>query len=225
MGGGGPTSPFEFEEEAGLSSDDITKWAPGANKEIQIGAKIQINRDDDRSLYDFFIDYFKITTDNPSLIAEVASKSTGKSPPEVEVVISGTSYTDEKAQEFLKRLRVSGAVLFHSSTNNNIPTPFGMRGIFREISNEKVERLEKSKSALNRAFKKIARQRESELANLLGKMQENYRVEFSIPTLDFSFVPYKLMLCDSKIDIQLEDWGSGTQNRTIDSCDHRLTTM
>lgn len=49
---------------------------------------------------------------------------------------------------------------------------------------------------------------------MLGRLDEKYEVSISIPNLDFEDFPFRLSLGDKKDDVPLDDWGSGTQNRT-----------
>lgn len=49
------------------------------------------------------------------------------------------------------------------------------------------------------------------MANLNSKL----KVGITLPDFSLDRLPYNLTLGDSKIEVNLNDWGSGTKNRTI----------
>ena len=68
---------------------------------------------------------------------------------------------------------------------------------------------------LQKKLKRVAREHKDELKKMLGRMTDNYEVEFS--TLDLSLgrhVPLSINLGDRNVEVPLPGWGSGTQNRT-----------
>jgi hypothetical protein len=68
---------------------------------------------------------------------------------------------------------------------------------------------------LRNKVKSISRAHRSELSELLGHLEDKYEVEFSIPDGMFTgTVPYAINLKDRNVDVPLDDWGSGTKNRT-----------
>jgi putative ATP-dependent endonuclease of the OLD family len=85
----------------------------------------------------------------------------------------------------------------------------------REISEEHSQRLEVSQRTVNNVLRKIAREQEEKIEDLLGRLKDKYKVRLSCPTFDLSHFPYNITLGDKKFDVDLEDWGSGTRNRTL----------
>ena len=49
---------------------------------------------------------------------------------------------------------------------------------------------------------------------MLGRLKEKYTVGFTFPKIDPSQIPLSVTLGDARMSVPLENWGSGTQNRT-----------
>jgi predicted ATP-dependent endonuclease of OLD family len=56
---------------------------------------------------------------------------------------------------------------------------------------------------------------QEEIHDLLGRLSEKYEVSISTPSFDIEQFPFSLSLGDKHSDVPLEEWGSGTQNRTM----------
>jgi putative ATP-dependent endonuclease of OLD family len=65
---------------------------------------------------------------------------------------------------------------------------------------------------MNETVKKIARQQLKTIADVLGRLSEKYKVSVSAPEFNPSRVPLAITLGEDSIE--LEQWGSGTRNRT-----------
>jgi predicted ATP-dependent endonuclease of OLD family len=83
----------------------------------------------------------------------------------------------------------------------------------RDISEQHNIQLETSKKSLNNVLKRIARDQQQEIEHLLGRLRQKYKIGLTCPSLDLSYFPYNITLGDSNIDVELEEWGSGTKNR------------
>ncbi len=68
---------------------------------------------------------------------------------------------------------------------------------------------------MNRTLKKIARRQQSEITELLSRLESKYTVGLTLPTFDPGIMPLNITLGDKKIDVDLDSWGSGTRNRTL----------
>jgi hypothetical protein len=63
--------------------------------------------------------------------------------------------------------------------------------------------------------KSISRAHKSELSELLGHLEDKYEVDFTIPDGMYTgTLPFAINLKDRNVDVPLDDWGSGTKNRT-----------
>jgi putative ATP-dependent endonuclease of OLD family len=116
-----------------------------------------------------------------------------------------------------KRLQSSRCFLFHNSTQIDLPEPFRVSasGYFRAASKEHEELIESMKTKVNRGLARISRSHQQELESLLGRLETKYKVSLSLPSFDFSAVPFSVTLGQKKCEVPLDAWGSGTKNRTL----------
>jgi len=71
------------------------------------------------------------------------------------------------------------------------------------------------KTTVNRGLAKISKSHQRELESLLGRLETKYKVGLSMPSFDFASVPFNVTLGQQKVQVPLDDWGSGTKNRTL----------
>jgi predicted ATP-dependent endonuclease of OLD family len=68
---------------------------------------------------------------------------------------------------------------------------------------------------VNKLLKKIVQGHKKEISELLSRLNSRVKVGVSLPNFNIDRLPYNLTLGDSKVDISLNNWGSGTKNRTM----------
>ncbi|NBQ70293.1 MAG: DUF2813 domain-containing protein [Nitrosomonadaceae bacterium] len=121
-----------------------------------------------------------------------------------------------KVQEIHKKLRTSNAFVFHNSTQPKHRFALNQRALsfFGTPSQEDRERIKEAKDQLFRRLNAVAAKHKQEITEMLGRLDEKYEVGISIPSFDFEDFPFRLSLGDKRDDVPLDDWGSGTQNRT-----------
>jgi putative ATP-dependent endonuclease of the OLD family len=88
-------------------------------------------------------------------------------------------------------------------------------GQLRELSGEGAAALSKLKKDMAKSLQKLAKGQQQELEGLLGRLETKYKVGLTVPAFDLGWLPFNLTLGDSKHDVPLDNWGSGTQNRTL----------
>lgn len=64
-------------------------------------------------------------------------------------------------------------------------------------------------------LKTVAKKHKTEIVDLLGRLDEKYEVSIGIPKFNVEHMPFSISLGDKKAGVPLEDWGSGTLNRTM----------
>ncbi len=134
--------------------------------------------------------------------------------PTVRVHVGAKEFTGIEAQQVLKLVQSSRGVLFHNSTTQN---PYShQEGISRikDLSGETAEIIARTKVNFEKALKKIAKNQQGELEQLLGRLEGKYKVTLSIPSFDPSWMPLNVSLGEKKYGVPLNEWGSGTKNRT-----------
>ena len=90
-----------------------------------------------------------------------------------------------------------------------------LAGQIREIAGQHEALVASMKRTVTRGLAKISKSQQSELEELLGRLKTKYKVGLSLPSFDFSHLPFSITLGDKKFEVPLDDWGSGTRNRTL----------
>jgi hypothetical protein len=211
--------PYIYADEPEFSiSTDFTKWLEKEEKEKNISSAIELSIDPhrDSGLFQFLKEYLDLGIEaDTELILRIELSQKQDQLVKVKIVINDQVFEDIKAQEVLKRIQTSRTFLFHSSVETRSRYGRVFRGILGEISEEHAKRLKQSEKTVNTVLKRIARSQSQEIENLLGRLKEKYKVGLSFPSFDLSFFPYELTLGDQKVDVKLDEWGSGTKNRTL----------
>ncbi len=115
----------------------------------------------------------------------------------------------KKAQE-KHTARPGYTEIYHGHTNR-----YGLTSLFQNITTEDKEKIQQDKSRLFNRLRSLAKQHKEDITTLLGRLEEKYDVSISIPTLEVEHFPFEIALGSKGVDIALDDWGSGTQNRTM----------
>jgi predicted ATP-dependent endonuclease of OLD family len=89
--------------------------------------------------------------------------------------------------------------------------------MFYDVALSKDDKKELAEAAkqTERRVKQLARENRENLNSILGRLSEKYDVEFSpIESFSTRHMPLGINLTDKAVEVPLDDWGSGTQNRT-----------
>lgn len=185
---------------------------------IQFSMHIRVHKRRDEGLFKFVQTFLNFPCEEDDLVLEFGLTFDEKaSSPTYSLSCQGKSVEDHfKVQEIHKKLRTSGAFVFHNSTRPRHPFGFNHRALsfFGSPSPEDREKIKEFKDQLFRRLNAVAAKHKQEISDMLGRLDEKYEVGISIPSLDFESFPFRLSLGDKKDDVPLDDWGSGTQNRT-----------
>lgn len=136
----------------------------------------------------------------------------------ISLVFGQNEIIDEyKRDELLNRLRGSRSLLFHNSTENE---PFyfsrGRRDtLISYLGKDDKTEITKKKEVLELAVKKSLKRHQAEFGTLLGRLTDKYDVSLGISSLDLERENVEISLKEKGIEVSLEDWGSGTKNRTL----------
>lgn len=217
-----PTRRY-FDESQDVSlSEDYPKWLKEIDpkeRRIEISTSITVEENHDTGLYQSIKKQLEIEESPEQLNLEVSVQYLSRgSPNVVRVSLLDKDYTDIDAQEVLRRIQTARSVLIHNSTESDPHIPFSSAsalGYIEDASQEEVDRLEKCQTNLNNALSKIARNRQGQVAELLGRLSPHYKVSVSLPKFNMKFLPYNIMLGEKKFEMPLDDWGSGTRNRAL----------
>lgn len=196
--------------------EDRTQWAK-SNDEILLDYIVSVSSIEDPGLYQF-IEKFneeKLVDSTVSLRIAVSHKEKE----EVACIcwVNKKELSSYASKEMLQKLKSSDLAFMHDSANAFSPF-FGASGRhlheltfttdeLKEISTELIK--------VQTKIKKISKAHKVELSALLGHLEDKYEVDFSIPEGMFTgSIPFAVNLRDKNVNIPLNDWGSGTKNRT-----------
>ena len=216
----GPGFRFGPPEDQLSLKEDFPKWSEveHAKREIKLELTISLNKTRDAGFYQFVSKQLSLDSTHETLELSLSvTQRVDRTEPEVVVTIGEATYSGLDAQEILKKLQSSKSILFHNSTQLD-PRGFlgtSVGGYIREISGAHEELVSSMKGTVNRGLGKISRSQQSGFENLLGRLQTKYKVGLSMPAFDFGYLPFSITLGERKFEVPLDDWGSGTKNRTL----------
>lgn len=215
--------PFVFppdEEEVSIK-DEFPKWKETEphGREISFEATIEIDRTRDIGFHQFVTKQLSLQNPEDALRLSIAVRYRPDKP-ELSVVVTalGQQYEDLNAQEVLKKLQASRSMIFHNSTEVETRYVYPGRSVaghIREITGQHQTLVESMKKTVTHGLAKISKSQQAEFESLLGRLQTKYKVGLSMPSFDFSYMPFSITLGDRKFEVPLDDWGSGTKNRTL----------
>ena len=198
--------------------DDFTKWrekdVPASERFIHVDYVLDISKEDDEGLHLFLATYLALEDQlksNPTLQMTLSVRRTAEEKAEqIGLSIGGKVYEVLKAQEVYKRLQSTNAILFHDSTEFFHPYRFRESAdVFREMSSTDEEKFKDAQANVGKVLTRIAKRKQEDLTQMLGRLKDKYKIGFSITTTAQAEVPYTITLGTEDGDVELENWGSG----------------
>lgn len=218
--GPGPKVMFPDEEDLSLK-DDYPKWKDidASERKIIFDLSLTLDKTRDVGFYQFVAKQLSIDDTGESLQLSIGVTHQVDTPePIVVVTTGGKEYSGLDAQEVLKKLQSSRSILFHNSTQTETRFMYPGRSIaghIREITGQHEPLVASMQKTVKRGLAKISKSQQAEFEGLLGRLQTKYKVGLSMPAFDFTYLPFSITLGDKKVEVPLDDWGSGTKNRTL----------
>lgn len=206
--------------------EDYPKWKATEphEREIEFGIELIIDKERDAGLYSVIVKQLELTAPTAPLPLKLTARYRGESlRPEIVVQACGTDYGDITAEEILNKLQSSKSIFVYNSTQVNPREFFGTRsmgGYMKEIAGQQEDLLASMKKTVDKSLAKISKAQQAEFETLLGRLESKYKVGLTLPTFDVGSMPFSIALGDRKMEVPLDDWGSGTKNRT-----HILLTL
>lgn len=201
--------------------DEVTSWKKDSKEEIFVCIELEIHKDCDSSIYKFFTEFILKDTSDFTIseveILKVEYARTHKNETTYSIHLGEKEIFDDfQKKEVLKRLRNSECLIFHNSTNYDFnPFEDNMDRITNFISSSDMDAINKKKEELVKIVQKSLKSHQAELTKLLGNLEDKYEVSFSTPGLNFERESIDISLKEKGADVSLDDWGSGTRNRTM----------
>jgi energy-coupling factor transporter ATP-binding protein EcfA2 len=204
--------------------EDYPKWKTTEPRWIQFKIELMIDKERDAGLYSVIVKQLDLSEPpaplNLHLTATYRSES---AEPEVVVRACETDYAKIQAQEILKKLQSSKSIYVYNSTQLNPREFFGTRsigGYVREITGQQESLIASMKKSVDKTLAKVSKTQQADFEALLGRLESKYKVGLTLPSIDVGTMPFSIALGDRKMECPLDDWGSGTKNRT-----HILLTL
>lgn len=215
------TTPFDVEFDFDVNfKEDFTKWKKEKNEPIVFKLKIRLFNETDTGLIKFISTFVKSESqteikeqDNYCLEISLSFES-GKNKKKHIIKFDENKLEDYAAGEVLNKIRNSNVLIFHNSTE--VTRNYGRyHGFFDDFSTSERDAIKRKRDVLSKEFKKVSERHKEDLTRLLGRLNEKYDINLTVPDLSFEKVPYEISLGERTFDIPLDNWGSGTKNRTL----------
>jgi predicted ATP-dependent endonuclease of OLD family len=212
-------NPFGAEMTSVSYKSDYPLWKRKEEKKesIRFSICISVNKNHDEGFYKFVQTFLGLEYDCENLKLEFGLTYSQKNiDPGYTLRCQEKLIEDSfKVQEIHKKLRTSNAFVFHNSTEQKNIYSFNSKSMsFGSISSDDKGKIREAKNILFKRLNVVAAKHKQEISEMLGRLDDKYEVGISIPSFDFESVPFRLSLGYKKEGVPLDDWGSGTQNRT-----------
>lgn len=205
---------------------DYPIWKSKSSKEnIELTVRVQLDKAGDIGLIKFLNVFLQ---ESKNEFKEIEVKDTlliikiivTHNPKENHIEISVDEETVRNAYkvgEILRRINFAHVILFHNSTQNVPSYRRSQHGQLDSLNQKTKESIENKVSQINKELSRAIQNHKSELQELIGRLSEKYQVSLSISGFDMDYenIPYEISLGESNFELPLEDWGSGTKNRTL----------
>lgn len=197
--------------------DDKTQWLID-DQDIEIEYHLNLNQSDDSSLVAFVAKLSDAAIDSADITIIVKTIYGKSKKAENFITVSGKAIEGSLARDVLHKLKTSNLLFLHNSTSHDEIYYGGGKGLALiefVLSEQEKRQIVDAEAQITSKIKKLAKQHKDELQTLLGKLQEKHSVEFS--TLDAGYsrhIPLGVRLVDKNVNVPINEWGSGTQNKT-----------
>ena len=214
----GNSFPWASNENRFNYKEDKTQWVKDPAP-IQAEYSLTITKDEDPALISFIEKIASKKVEQTPATLCVSYTITEGDALSVSVAINGDKVDDKAAKEIDKRIKDSNLLFLYNSTTPHEQFYFGhgRRRMFYEfvMSEDEKKALDEAGKHTERRLRKLAKEHTEELSKILGRLTEKYNVEVSPPEgYAIRRMPLGINLRDRNVEVPLDDWGSGTQNRT-----------
>lgn len=198
--------------------EDKTQWVKHALP-IQIDYLLDLTKDEDPALISFIEKIASTKLERQTVSLRISYTVSEGDAIVVGAFIDDRTAEEKAAKEIEKRIKDSNLLFLYNSTTPHEEYYFGRgrRRMFYEfvMSEEEKKELDEAGKRTERRLRQLAKEHTRELSTMLGRLSEKYDVELSPPeSFAARRMPMGINLKDRSVEVPLNDWGSGTQNRT-----------
>lgn len=211
-------SPWMYKRGPGIDyKEDKTQWVK-KDELVQYTIIIALTQKDDPMLINFIKKISNIESTKHEFLLEIDHSCSASDKNEFKVKLDDSQIDESSTKEIIQKLTQSNLVFLHNSTADQQLSFYGPRGrSLYEVSlndDEQKAVFEATKKLKNK-LQNVAKEHKNDLNKLLGKLSEKYDVNFTtLESTRKSEIPFSINLSDKNVDVAIDDWGSGTQNRT-----------
>lgn len=201
--------------------DDFPFWKREKDSKapIEICCTIKIFRDQDSGLFHFIERFLKKPMKGGGFVLTLKKVITSEKDEASTLISVGDEVLEPFDAELVEeKLTGSPTIIFHNSPQH--PTgQFAYSDSFSSFLSEFTQNEREEITAINKhvrsKLRKLAKRQEEEIGKLLGRMEEKYEVAITLPDMNVDYMPFDISLSDKSVEVSLDDWGSGTRNRTL----------
>lgn len=201
------------------SQNDYPYWKRDRAKEepIDVTCDVEVFRDQDSGLTQFIERFLKRPVDGSSFTVSLRKTVSGEEDGSLEIQVAGQPLDKFDAEAVQEKLAGS-TVIFHDSPQHRSARYSYADSFFSFLSDLSVDERNEI-GALNKQvrskLRRLAKRQEEEIGRLLGRLEDKYEVAITLPDLRLDYMPFEIALSDRSVEVGLDDWGSGTRNRTL----------
>jgi len=212
------SSPWAYDEPRLDYKEDRTQWV-GTSETISVVYKLLLTKADDPALISFIEKISGLPIADPSDVLTISYLMSEGDNLSIAVKVGFNDADDKAAKEIDKRIKDSNLLFLYNSTTRHEEFYFGRgrRRMFYEfvMSEDESKGLEEASKQVEKRIRKLVNAHKLALGTILGRLTERYDVEFSpLESSSARRMPLGINLRDRHVEVPLNDWGSGTQNRT-----------
>lgn len=196
--------------------DDRTQWAKKED-DIVFDYVISVSPTDDPGLFKFVEKFNDEKLPEQDAILRVVVSHREDEEMSCAAWVNERELSNFASKELLQKLKSSSLAFMHDSAQASSPIygPGGRHLHELTFTVDELKQIAQEVSRVQSKIKRISKAHRTELSELLGHLEDKYEVDFSIPEGMFTgSIPFAVNLRDRNVDIPLNDWGSGTKNRT-----------
>lgn len=196
--------------------DDRTQWIK-KSEDIVFDYVVAVSPEEDSGLFQFIEKFNEKALPVQDAVLRIQVTHKPNEETLCHVWVNDKEFSNYAAKEVLQKLKSSNLAFMHDSAHAFSPI-FGAGGRHLHeltFTADELKQISDELAKVQSKIKKISRAHKTELTELLGHLEEKYDMEFSLPEGMFTgSIPFAVNLRDRNVDIPLNDWGSGTKNRT-----------
>ncbi|MEA4949792.1 hypothetical protein SDC9_86751 [bioreactor metagenome] len=215
----GGIRPWLRDRYSFVYADDRTQWH-NENDPIEVTYVLELSHTDDPALLTFIEKFIGKSIEKEPTIITLRYLTDTKDVTTFETFVNDIPTDTQTSKEIAVKISEADLMFLYNSTMRHEEIYYGGRGRQRFmyeviLSEDERRQLNEAAKETEKKLKRLAKQNREELNSILGRLSERYDVEFSpLDGYATHHMPFGINLKDKTVEVPLNDWGSGTQNRT-----------